>query len=40
MNRITFLLDPGHGGLVDGKYTTAPNFDKNDKSCHPFLLVL
>ena len=29
---ITFLLDSGHGGIVDGKYVTAPNFDKNDKS--------
>jgi len=32
MSKLTFLLDPGHGGLVDGKYTTAPNFDKNNKS--------
>ena len=32
MNQLTFLLDPGHGGIVDGKYTTAPNFDKNNKS--------
>jgi N-acetylmuramoyl-L-alanine amidase len=32
MSQITFLLDNGHGGLVDGKYTTAPNFDKNNKS--------
>jgi N-acetylmuramoyl-L-alanine amidase len=32
MSQITFLLDPGHGGIVDGKYTTAPNFDKNNKS--------
>ncbi len=29
---ITFLLDPGHGGIVDGNYTTAPNFNKNDSS--------
>lgn len=32
MSQITFLLDAGHGGIVDGKYTTAPNFDKNNKS--------
>ena len=32
MSQLTFLLDPGHGGIVDGKYTTAPNFDKNNKS--------
>ncbi len=31
MTQLTFLLDPGHGGIVDGKYTTAPNFDKNNK---------
>jgi len=32
MPKITFLLDAGHGGIVNGKYTTAPNFDKNNKS--------
>ena len=32
MSQLTFLLDPGHGGIVDGKYTTAPNFDPNNKS--------
>ena len=32
MSKITFLLDAGHGGIVNGKYTTAPNFDKNNKS--------
>lgn len=31
MEQTTFLLDSGHGGIVDGKYTTAPNFDKNNK---------
>jgi N-acetylmuramoyl-L-alanine amidase len=25
MSRLTFILDPGHGGMIDGKYTTAPD---------------
>lgn len=25
MSQYTWLLDNGHGGMVDGKYTTAPN---------------
>jgi N-acetylmuramoyl-L-alanine amidase len=29
--QITFLLDPGHGGIVNSKYTTSPTFDKNNK---------
>lgn len=28
--RYHWLLDNGHGGIVDGKYTTAPNFDVNN----------
>jgi len=35
INMYHWLLDNGHGGLVDGKYTTAPNWTpENDKTWH------
>lgn len=28
--KYTWLLDAGHGGVVDGVYKTSPNYDKNN----------
>lgn len=32
MSKFVWLIDPGHGGEIDGVYQTSPNFDKNDPS--------
>lgn len=31
-SKYIWILDAGHGGMINGIYQTAPNFDKNDPS--------
>lgn len=32
MSKFNYIIDAGHGGVIDGVYQTAPNYDKNNKN--------